>query len=152
MTVVVLPDGGPGQPPNVHHNLRQACSKLSAVKRDLAGLLGPLEAEVLEDIWAADGPVTVRDVLGRLNGDRSQPLAYTTVMTVMSRLAEKGILSRRQVGRGYEYEAEVRDAAEIAVRGVVKEFGGAALTHFVEEARADPKLLRRLEKLMREKR
>lgn len=106
----------------------------------------------MQVIWDARGPVTVRDVLARLNRQRSQALAYTTVMTVMSRLAEKGILSRRQEGRGYLYEAEVRDAAEIAVRSVVREFGDAALAPFLQEARADPKLLRRLEKLMRDDR
>ena len=120
------------------------------MKRDLAGLLGPLEAEVLEQLWATDAPLTVREVLGGLNDGRVPPLAYTTVMTVMSRLADKGILVRRQQGRGYQYQAAVRDAAEIAVRGVMKEFGSAAVSHFVDAARDDPKLLRRLEKLMRD--
>jgi len=92
----------------------------------------------------------VREVLDELNAGRPQPLAYTTVMTVMSRLAEKGLLRRERAGRGYAYEATVNDAAEIAVRTVVKDFGAGAVAHFVKEARSDPKLLRRLESLMRE--
>ena len=120
------------------------------MKRELAGLLGPLEAEVLEELWAAGEPLAVRDVLDAVNAGRTPPLAYTTVMTVMSRLAEKGILARRPHGRGYVYEAAVRDVAEIAVRGVMKEFGAAAVTHFVDAARDDPKLRRRLERLMRD--
>jgi predicted transcriptional regulator len=113
-------------------------------------LLGPLEAEVMEIVWATDGPVSVRAMLERLNHGRRQQLAYTTVMTVMARLVEKEVLSRRREGRGYMYEARVSDPAEIAVRGVVREFGDAALAHFVDEARADPKLLRRLRRMMSE--
>lgn len=92
----------------------------------------------------------VREVLESLNGDREAHLAYTTVMTVMSRLADKGILRRERVGRGFHYEPVARDAAEIAVRNVVRDFGDAALAHFVDEARADPKLMRRLKRLMGE--
>lgn len=116
--------------------------------RDLEKILGPLEAEVLRALWAAEGPISVRDVLERLNEGRSKPYAYTTIMTVLSRLAEKGILSRRRRGRGYVYEAAVRDPAEIAVRDVLRDFGETAVAHFVEEARADPELLARLQRLL----
>ena len=47
-------------------------------------------------------------------------------------------------------EAAVNDAAELAVRNVMRDFGDAAVSHFVETAREDPKLMRRLEKLLRE--
>jgi len=119
---------------------------------DLDKLLGPLEAKVMRAVWAADesGLVTPRQVLERINGGRSQPLAYTTVMTVMSRLADKELLARTKVGRGWAYEALAKDAAEIAVRDVMRDFGEAALAHFVAESRSDPKLRRRLERLLRE--
>jgi len=110
--------------------------------------LGPLEAEVMQALWAAGEPLTVREVLERLNRHRRPVLAYTTVMTVMARLAEKEILRRELDGRGYRYEAAVADAAAIAVREVVRDHGEAALAQFVDEARADPKLLRRLRRLM----
>lgn len=118
---------------------------------DIGKVLGPLEAEVMRILWGARGPLSVRDVLDRLNRPRRSALAYTTVMTVMSRLAEKGILRRQPEGRGYRYEPAVRDAAEIAVRSVVRDFGESAVAHFLEEARADPKIMRRLERLLREK-
>src|SRR6266550_1667416 len=51
-----------------------------------AGLLGPLEAEIMEVLWAAGEARSVRAVLDELNQARRTPLAYTTVMTVMSRL------------------------------------------------------------------
>lgn len=114
----------------------------------LEKVLGPLEAEVVRAVWSAKGAVSVRDVLARLNRDRRDALAYTTVMTVMSRLAEKEILRRRQDGRAYLYESAATDAASIAVRNLMRDFGESAVAQFVDEARADPKLLRRLERLL----
>jgi predicted transcriptional regulator len=121
-------------------------------KRDVSRVLGPLEAEVMRALWKARDPMTVRAVLDRVNERRESPLAYTTVMTVLTRLAEKGILTRRPEGRGFVYEAAVAGPAGIAVREVLRDFGDAAVAQFVDEARADPKLLRRLERLLDEER
>lgn len=117
-----------------------------------AKVLGPLEAEIMQVMWQADSACTVGEVLGRLNEGRQPPLAYTTVMTVMARLAEKDVLRRKLIGRGYRYEAAVFDEASIAVRSVMRDFGEAAIAQFVDDARADPKLLRRLQALLREER
>ena len=117
-------------------------------KGDAEKLLGPLEAEVMEALWPAAEPLTVRDLLERLNHGRKDPLAYTTVMTVMKRLTDKGALRRERRGRGYAYEATADSAAGLAVNSVVREFGDAALAQFVDQARADPALLRRLERLL----
>lgn len=103
-------------------------------------------------VWAARRPWTVREVLDRLNQVRRPPLAYTTVMTVMARLAEKGVLARERDGRSFVYEAAVPDAAAIAVRNVMRDFGEAAVAQFVDEAKSDPKLRRRLERLLRDDR
>ncbi|SCK58270.1 Predicted transcriptional regulator [Streptomyces sp. WMMB 322] len=53
-------------------------------------------------VWRWNRPVTVREVLEDLRDDRS--IAYTTVMTVMDNLHQKGWLRRRQDGRAYLYE------------------------------------------------
>lgn len=121
-------------------------------EQDLSKVLGSLEAEVMQVAWEAREPLSVRAVLDRLNARRTPRLAYTTVMTVMSRLAEKQILRRTMNGRGYVYEAALPDAAAIAVRNLVRDFGDAAVAGFVDEARADPKLRARLERLLRERR
>jgi predicted transcriptional regulator len=113
-------------------------------------VLGSLESEVMELLWAADGARSVREVLEGLNAGRRPPLAYTTVMTVLARLAEKGALVRTPAGRGFVYAPAVGDEAGIAVRGVVRDYGEAALAPFVEQAKADPKLYRRLRRLMEE--
>ena len=119
--------------------------------KDHGGLLGPLEGELMEILWSTKRPMTVREVLELANGRRTEPLAYTTVMTVMSRLAEKGALARRREGRSFAYEPTAADAAAIAVRQVVRDFGDTAVAHFVEEARADPELRRRLKRLLDER-
>ena len=109
---------------------------------------GPLESEVMAAIWSAGGPVAVRKIVDVLNELRAEPLAYTTVMTVMSRLTEKEVLSRRKAGRSYLYEANAPDAAGIAVKDVLRAYGDVAVAHFVDEARTDPALLSRLRHLL----
>ena len=60
---------------------------------------GALEAEVLAALWAADRPLTPADVNEEVGGD----LAYTTVMTALTRLHEKGAVTRRKAGRAFAY-------------------------------------------------
>jgi predicted transcriptional regulator len=114
------------------------------------GGFGPLESEVMRVVWVADGPVSVREVVELLNAGRPEPLAYTTVMTVMNRLADKQALVRSPVGRSYVYEATAPDPAGIAVKNVIRTYGDEALAHFVHEARADPEVWRRMQRMMSE--
>lgn len=77
---------------------------------------GPLETAVLEVLWAADHPLTVRAMHTALRdqGDR----AYTTIMTTAVRMVEKGLLvresGRRGFGGSYRYRAVVSKAALLA--------------------------------------
>ena len=115
---------------------------------DTSKLLGPLGSEVMSVLWSSDEALTVRAVMDRLNRERTAPLAYTTVMTVLSRLAERGAARRAPVGRSYVYESAVQDAADLAVRDVLRDHGEAALAYFVDQARTDAKLRERLERLL----
>ena len=73
---------------------------------------GPLESAVLAVVAAAGRPVAVADVQKQLPG---QP-AYTTVMTTLSRLADKGALSQSREGRAFKYAlAAPVDAVDDAV-------------------------------------
>lgn len=108
---------------------------------------GPLESEVMRVVWDADGSVSVREVVESLNADRAKPLAYTTVMTVMNRLASKDALLRHAAGRSYVYEAAAANPAGIAVKSVIRTYGDEAIAHFLDEARSDPKMLGRLQRL-----
>lgn len=65
--------------------------------------LGELELAVMDWIWKQERPVTVPEVHNQLLERRK--LAYTTTMTVMSRLHEKGMLGRREERRPYTYWA-----------------------------------------------
>src|SRR5271165_3623266 len=60
--------------------------------------LGPLEAEVMEVLWAA-GESSVRDVVEQLD----RKLAYTTIMTTLDRLFKKGLLDRQKSERAFLY-------------------------------------------------
>src|SRR3954464_12920272 len=68
---------------------------------------GALEQEVLACLGAAGRPLTVAEVQAELGGE----LAYTTVMTALSRLHAKGALSRQPAGRGYAYAVPADPAA-----------------------------------------
>jgi predicted transcriptional regulator len=104
----------------------------------------------MDAVWRAAGPVSVRHVVDALNARRLEPLAYTTVMTVMNRLVAKNILDRTGERRRYAYEATAQDMAGIAVRDVIRTHGDAAVAHLIEEARADPSVLNRLRALLAE--
>jgi predicted transcriptional regulator len=107
-----------------------------------ATTLGPLEAEVMALLWRAGGALTVRQTAERLNADRGAGLAYTTVMTVLTRLADKGVLARTRVGRSFAYTPVAADTAH----------GDAALARFVERVEMDPALRSRLRRLMEQPR
>jgi predicted transcriptional regulator len=62
---------------------------------------GELEATVMDRLWAADSPLSVREVLEDLQQERT--IAYTTVMTVMERLFRKQMLTRVADGRAFLY-------------------------------------------------
>ena len=82
------------------------------------GGFGPLESGVMDAVWAAGAAVSVREIVDGLNEGRSEPLAYTTVMTVMNRLVDKQALTRSPAGRGFVYEATAPDPATLRVAGV----------------------------------
>jgi predicted transcriptional regulator len=102
---------------------------------------GGLESEVLAALWAADRPMTPGDVQRELGGE----LAYTTVMTALTRLHEKGAVERRRAGRAYAYTPVLDQAGMAAarMRGVLD--GGqdreAVLARFVGSLSADDERL-----------
>ncbi|MEW6243748.1 MAG: BlaI/MecI/CopY family transcriptional regulator [Bacillota bacterium] len=125
-------------------------------KEGLRRVLGDLEACVMEIVWQM-GECSVRDVYERLPLDKE--LAYTTVMTVMSRLSDKGLLIRRPKGKAYIYApamgreqylekvvGEVMDSLLLTHRDKV-------ISHFLDRlGEADEKTLAELEEIIRKKR
>jgi len=71
-------------------------------------LLTNLELEVMRFVWEAEEPLTVRDVVDRLNAGRRKPLAYNTVQTMLTILREKGVvLTRASEGRAHRFAPRV---------------------------------------------
>ena len=73
---------------------------------------GALEQEVLLQLWALGHPSTPAEVLDALDDD----LAYTTVMTILTRLWQKGLVVRKRRGRAFAYEPAVSEAELTARR------------------------------------
>jgi predicted transcriptional regulator len=65
--------------------------------------LGDLERVVMSVLWDAPGPLTVRQVHESIGPERD--LAYTTVMTVLHRLAKKKVVTEEKQDRAYRYAA-----------------------------------------------
>lgn len=125
-------------------------------ERGLRKVFGELEAEIMEVLWQRSR-ASVAEVLQALPPGRAP--AYTTVKTVMSRLAEKGYLRRNIQGKAYIYEPVIgrdeflRQVSEEVLHGLVADFGEPVVAHLVELAkRQDPAILKRLQAHIAERR
>jgi BlaI family transcriptional regulator, penicillinase repressor len=87
--------------------------------------LAPFELDCMNALWPL-GEATVKQVQESLMTRR--PRAYTTIMTILDRLAQKGIVSRRKVGRAYLYRASLlaSEAQQSAVQQLVAGFFGGS--------------------------
>ena len=107
-----------------------------ASNKDYGKVLGELETQVMKIIWQAQEPFSVSAVLKVLSKKRK--VAYTTVMTIMGRLTEKGLLKRSQEGKAYFYKPAyskdtfLTSVSRQIIRNLVSNFGDAAVAHFAE--------------------
>lgn len=115
--------------------------------------LGPLESQVMDAVWML-GSASVRDVIHALGDGRDS--AYTTIQTIMTRLANKKMLGRQLSGRAYVYsptlsKQEYDEArARGRVRNLINEFGDLAVAQFAAELQeVDPERARQLGALLR---
>lgn len=113
---------------------------LSVFKLDRSGLeqaLGELEAQVMEAVWDAPEAVSVEEVRSSLE-DQGKEAAYTTIMTTMSRLHDKGLLEREQRGRAYYYWPTLsrgelgQNVTRRVIDGLLSSFADPAISYFVE--------------------
>jgi BlaI family transcriptional regulator, penicillinase repressor len=107
----------------------------------------------MEEVWR-QGDTTVKLVMEALNRKARPPRAYTTYMTVMQRLHDKGLLGRTRSGRYDTYTPNLTREqyqelrAEAQVQGLVDEFGDVALAHFAKSLQTlDPARRRKLRRL-----
>lgn len=119
-------------------------------------VLGDLEADIMKVVWKLQR-VTVREVYEQLRLEKS--LAYTTVMTIMGRLAEKGLLAKEPQGNAFVYTPTISEAdfakqvVSEVIDGLLEEFAEPAISHMVDKLGLEnTEKLDRLEQIIRERR
>ena len=145
--------------------IKYRISQYSIEGEQLETFLGPLEAKVIEVIWSSKKkPVTVREIYEILK--KQTKIAYTTVMSTMNRLYEKGLLDRRiERGKGglyYVYWPKVgeqnfkKSAVRQVISSLLRNFGEIVTSCFIEEAATSEEELKalreQLEKMLKERR
>ncbi len=112
----------------------------------------PAELELLKLLWER-GPLTVREALERLEGS-GPPRAYTSLMSLMNVMADKGLLERIPEGRAFRYRPAVERAKTLG--GLVgdvwqRAFEGSAsalVAHLLDQAQPTPRELDEIRKLL----
>lgn len=121
-------------------------------RRGVRKVLGNLEAEIMEIVWARppDQGAAVRDVFAVLH--RRRPVAYTTVMTTMARLAKKRLLRAEKHGQAYVYFPMVSEEEFVSgfvgriLENLLVSFSGATIERL--RALADPRAAARARRLL----
>ncbi|MFZ7103947.1 MAG: BlaI/MecI/CopY family transcriptional regulator [Peptococcaceae bacterium] len=134
--------------------LKKLFADFKPFRQGVSKVLGPLEADIMEIIWQK-GSSSVREVYEHLSLKRE--IAYTTVMTIMGRLAEKAILHKEQKGNAYIYSAalskeEFTDGmVSNVLDGLLDDYADAAFSHFMRKVgKEDQAKIARLEDLIRQ--
>lgn len=102
-------------------------------------LFGSLEQQIIDILWQAEKPLKPMDVLKKLKGDH----AYTTIMTVLKRMADKKVLSRKMSGKAFVYspvlekEAYIKSSLGTLYGNLVKNYGELAISQFVDIVKND---------------
>ncbi len=116
----------------------------------MASILGDLEQKVINVLWNSEKPLKPSEVLEQLDGK----YAYTTIMTVLSRMSAKGILKRKKVGKAYAY-CSVKDKEQFAKNKlgnfydeVLGNYGNLAISQFVDTVKDDPENIKALQEYL----
>ncbi|KQY82175.1 MULTISPECIES: BlaI/MecI/CopY family transcriptional regulator [Paenibacillus] len=123
-------------------------------ERGLNRFFGPLEAKIMDILWARPGS-SIREVQAALEKDKD--VNFNTVMTVMNRLVDKGLLGKTQKGRTSLYqpvqskEEFMNNQSKELSHELVDEFGALALNHMLDALEeADSSLIERLEQKIKQ--
>ena len=122
----------------------------------LAKVLGDLEARVMQVVWSSERGMAAREVYERVIEEHE--VALLTVVTVLNKLVDKGLLRRAKLDGVFHYyavwsEAKFREhSARRVVDGILSLAPSAIAASFVDAlAEQDPVQLAELEKLVRER-
>lgn len=115
--------------------------------------LGDLQLRIMKVLWRL-GPLSVAEVQQRLDGE---PLAYTTVATMLRKMEDRGLVGHRQQQQRFVYEATV-SAGEVtrsmSADLVDRLFEGSlaeTVSHLLETREVSPREMARLERLIEER-
>ncbi|MDY7109840.1 MAG: BlaI/MecI/CopY family transcriptional regulator [Planctomycetota bacterium] len=116
--------------------------------------LGTAELEVLRTLWD-EGPATVREVMNHLH-QRGRKVAYTTVLTFLTRLEQKGFVTSDKSGLAYVYRPRVtrEKVSRSRLKALLEElYDGAAaplVLQLVRERRLSRRDIAELQRLIEE--
>ncbi|MBE0446527.1 MAG: BlaI/MecI/CopY family transcriptional regulator [Actinobacteria bacterium] len=131
--------------------------KTVRVRKNRVGVgsgLGELEADIMSVVWRL-GSASVKDVFEELYPDKR--LAYTTIMTVMSRLANKNVLKQDRTGTAYVYTPNVsqEEMANSMINQVIdKVLGGSiapVLSFLLNKSEIDEGEIKRIKQAIQKK-
>lgn len=109
---------------------------------DYGKVLGKVESQIMEIVWQANKPISVAEVVSALSKKRK--VAHTTVMTIMGRLVEKGLLKRIPSGKthffkpAYSQDVFLSRMSRKIIKNFVSTFGDKAVAYFSEELEKIP--------------
>lgn len=104
-------------------------------KEGLNQVLGTLEKNIMEVVWN-HGESSIKEIVNTLTADKN--ISYSTVITVTNRMAKKGLLKKRKVGKAFFYKPEYtrKEFLELVSKKVVEGVSGFSLqsvmAHFVD--------------------
>lgn len=112
------------------------------------------EFEILKILWDSGGPMRVREVLELMNREAESPRAYTTVMTLMNIMADKGLLQREPDGKAFRYlpaRPRERTLKNMLADTLSRVFDGSAtalVAQLLDNAKPSPDELKEIRKLI----
>ena len=115
--------------------------------------LGDLQLRIMRVLWNC-GPASVADVQGKLEGE---PLAYTTVATMLRKMEDRGLVRHQEEARRFIYEPVVsqedvtRSMADDLVNRLFQGSFADAVSHLLETREVSRRELTRLEQLIKER-
>ncbi|MHB1125828.1 MAG: BlaI/MecI/CopY family transcriptional regulator [Bacillota bacterium] len=136
-------------------SVKKTLGEFKPMGKGLGKVLGHLEASVMEIVWQKER-ASVREVYETLLLQRD--IAYTTVMTIMGRLADKKILRKDKQGVAYHYspaftrEEFTRRFVHEVLDGLLEEYAEVAFAHFVSRLQEeDETKIAKLERMIKER-
>lgn len=115
----------------------------------LTRFFGPLEAKIMELLWRED-ELSIKEVQQKLEPEKT--VNFNTVMTVMKRLVDKGVLQKRTSGRVSLFspvqskDEFFEEQSKKLTENLLDEFGGVVISHMIDSLQdVDESLLNKLE-------